>query len=222
MEKEGFIDSVIEQIIRPGVQQLMESRYFAELREGNLSMRRLQGFSVQHYLHNIALCKGFALCMVKNAHDPDLYQHFLYQFNEEQHHPNLAKRFGLCLSLREEDFRDAPPILECLAHTGAVIRGMLIGSPAENRTSALVNETMVCRYAEEFDVYLRKNYGLGDDACQFFVVHRVADQEHTRMAAEVVARYTNSPRQQEQVRETARNMVRLKLAKFEGIYRAYA
>jgi pyrroloquinoline quinone (PQQ) biosynthesis protein C len=99
---------------------------------------------------------------------------------------------------------------------------MFLGSPAETRTGALVNESMVCRYSEEFDTHLRRHYGLGDKECQFFTVHRVADQEHTKAAAEVVARYATSPEQQRAVREAGRNMVAFKVAKFDGIYRAYS
>ncbi len=222
MENHNFVDSVIREIVQPGVERLMETRYFSELREGKLSKRRLQGFAVQHYLHNVALCKGLVLCMAKNAANPDLYEHFREQFNEEQYHPNLAKKFGIALGLQESDFADATPIFECLAHTSVVIRGMFLGSPAETRTGALVNESMVCRYSEEFDTHLRRHYGLGDKECQFFTVHRIADQEHTKAAAEVVARYATSPEQQRAVREAARNMVRFKIAKFEGIYREYS
>ena len=42
------------------------------------------------------------------------------------------------------------------------------------------------------------------------------------MASEVIAKHAQSERQQELVRESARNMVRFKVAKFEGIYNAYA
>jgi pyrroloquinoline quinone (PQQ) biosynthesis protein C len=222
MQNHAFVDSVIREIVQPGVERLMETRYFSELREGKLSKRRLQGFAVQHYLHNVALCKGLVLCMAKNAANPDLYEHFREQFNEEQNHPDLAKKFGIAVGLNETDFADAAPIFECLAHTSVVIRGMFLGSPAETRTGALVNESMVCRYSEEFDTHLRRHYGLGDKECQFFTVHRVADQEHTKAAAEVVARYATSPEQQRAVREAARNMVRFKIAKFEGIYQAYS
>ena len=222
MADQAFVDSVIREIIQPGVKQLMESRYFSELREGKLSKRRLQGFALQHYLHNVALCKGLVLCMAKNAASPDLYEHFREQFNEEQYHPELAKKFGLALGLKDEDFDHAAAVFECLAHTSAVIRGMFLGSPAETRTGALVNESMVCRYSEEFDTHLRRHYGLGDRECQFFTVHKVADVEHTKAAAEVVARYADSLEQQKAVREAAANMVRFKLAKFEGIYREYS
>jgi pyrroloquinoline quinone (PQQ) biosynthesis protein C len=222
MATQAFVDSVINEIIQPGVSRLMESRYFTELRSAKLSMRRLQGWAVQHYLHNLALLKGFALCMVKTSHEPDLFKYFLYQLNEEQYHPDLAKKFGLAIGLQETDFEKATPIFECLAHTSKTIHGMLIGSAAENRASALVNETMVCRYSEEFNAELRKHYGLGDKALQFFTVHSVADQEHTQMAAAVIARHANNERQQELVRESARHMVRFKLQKFEGIYEAYA
>jgi pyrroloquinoline quinone (PQQ) biosynthesis protein C len=222
MNEATFVDSLVTEIIQPGLERLMQTQYFADLREGKLSSRRLQGFSIQHYLTNVALNKGFALCMVKYAHDPDLYKHFAYQYNEEQYHPDLVKRFGLALGLKEEDFQDATFIFECLSHTGAALRGMLTGSPAENRTWALVNESMVCRYSEEFATYLPKHYDLPDTALEFFRVHWVADQDHTERAAQVVRRFATTSQEQQRVRQIANHAVRFKVAKFDGIYREYA
>ena len=85
-----------------------------------------------------------------------------------------------------------------------------------------MNETMVCRYSEEHINALRKHYGLNDKAIQFFTVHAIADQEHTQMAADVIVKHATNERQQELVREAATHMVRFKIAKFEGIYNAYA
>ena len=222
MATQAFVDSVIKEIIQPGVDELVELPYFTELRAGTLSKKRLQGWALQHYLHNHALLKGFALCMVKNSHEPELFKYFLYQMNEEQYHPDLAKKFGLEVGLQEEDFQNATPIFECLAHTSKTIHGMLLGSAPENRASALVNETMVCRYSEEHIFALKKHYGLNDKQIQFFTVHAIADQEHTAMAAEVIAKHTNTEHQQQLVREAAAHMVRFKIAKFQGIYNAYA
>lgn len=221
MGDQSFVDSLIEEVVKPGVQQLMKTPYFSELREGKLSVPRLQGWALQHYLHNHAINRGFALTMVKNAHSPELFNYGLYQLSEEQHHPALAKRFGLALGLKEEDFDNATPIFECLAHTSSAIRGMFLGSPAENCATALANETMVGRYSEEFNTYLRRHYGFGDEACQFFAVHAVADVDHVKMASEVIARHADSPRQQDRVREAAEHAVHFKIGKFEGIYRAY-
>jgi len=222
MATESFVDSLIKEIIQPGVERLVALPYFTELRSGKLSKRRLQGWALQHYLHNHALLKGFALCMVKNSHDPDLFKYFLYQMNEEQYHPDLAKKFGFELGLTENDFQSATPIFECLAHTSKTIHGMLLGSASENRASALVNETMVCRYSEEHIAALKKHYCFNDKQIQFFTVHAVADQEHTAMAAEIIAKHANSDQQKKLVREAAAHMVRFKIAKFEGIYNAYA
>jgi pyrroloquinoline quinone (PQQ) biosynthesis protein C len=104
----------------------------------------------------------------------------------------------------------------------AVSRGMFVGTPAETRAGALVNETMVCRNSEEFDTALEKHYGLDSRARTFFIVHGKVDQEHTAMAADTIARNANTDRDKELLRAAARNMVRFKLAKFEGIYDAYA
>lgn len=222
MDQDSFVNSLINEIVKPGLQSLMQTQYFSELRQGTLAVRRLQGFALQHYITNIALNKGFALCMVKYAHDADLYKHFAYQYNEEQYHPDLAKKFGLALGLAEEDFQNATFIFECISHTGAALRGMLTGSPAENRTWALVNESMVCRYSEEFATYLPKNYKLPDDALEFFKVHWIADQDHTQRAVKVIRDFANSPQEQKRVREIAKHAVRFKVAKFDGIYREYA
>ena len=222
MANKTFVDSLVREIVAPGVAKLMQSPFFSELREGKLSMRRLQGWAIQHYIHNKALLKGFALCMVKNAHNPGLYDYFNYQFNEEQSHPDLAKRFGLAIGLHEEDFQNASQIFECFAHTSKTIRGMLLGSPAENRVSGLVDETMVQRYSEEFDAAMRRHYNLRDSALQFFLVHKVADEDHIKMASEIISRYTDSLAMEQLVRQTADYAVRFKLGKFDGIYRHYS
>ena len=222
MDGKAIVQSVIEEIIQPGVQRLMENRYFSELRAGKLSIKRLQGWAIQHYLHNKAILKAFALGMVKNAHDQELFNYFTYQFNEEQSHPDLAKQFGLALGLKEEDFSEATQIFECQIHSARTIYNTLLGVPPQNRASALTSESMVCRYSEEFNTYLRKSYGMDDDALKFFTVHMAADKEHTARSAELIARMIKTPREERLVRESAQYMVRIKLGKFEGIYQAYA
>lgn len=222
MDGKAIVQSVIQEIVQPGVQRLMESRYFSELREGKLSIKRLQGWAIQHYLHNQAILRAFALGMVKNAHDPEMFGYFTYQFNEEQSHPDLAKRFGLALGLKEEDFSEATQIFECQIHSARTIYNTIMGIPPQNRASALTSESMVCRYSEEFNTYLRKNYGMGDAALEFFSVHMAADKEHTAQSAELIARMTKTPREERLVRESAQYMVRIKLGKFDGLYQAYA
>ena len=222
MDGKAIVQSVIQEIVQPGVQRLMESRYFSELREGKLSIKRLQGWVIQHYLHNQAILRAFALGMVKNAHDPEMFGYFTYQFNEEQSHPDLAKRFGLALGLKEEDFSEATQIFECQIHSARTIYNTIMGIPSQNRASALTSESMVCRYSEEFNTYLRKNYRMGDAALEFFTVHMAADKEHTAQSAELIARMTKTPREERLVRESAQYMVRIKLGKFDGLYQAYA
>jgi pyrroloquinoline quinone (PQQ) biosynthesis protein C len=222
MDGEAVVQSVLTDIIEPGVQRLMDSPYFTELREGKLSLRRLQGWAIQHYLHNKAILKAFALGMVKNAHDQELFDYYTYQFNEEQSHPDLAKKFGLALGLKEKDFADATQIFECQIHSARTVYNTLLGGGPLSRASALTSESMVCRYSEEFNTYLRRNYGLSDDALTFFVVHMTADKEHTAQSAVRIARAVKSARDERVVRENAQYMVRIKLGKFEGLYREYA
>ena len=106
MGNEAFVESVLQEIIRPGVERLMSSRYFSELREGKLSRKRLKGFALQHYLSNHAINKGLAFCMVKNASNPPAYNQFVELFVEESSHPALMKRFGEALGLTDSDFEN--------------------------------------------------------------------------------------------------------------------
>jgi pyrroloquinoline quinone (PQQ) biosynthesis protein C len=217
-----FVESLMREIIHPGVDQLMNSRFFTELATGKLSRKRLRGFAVQHYLSNHVINKGLAFLMVRNANNQPMYDQFVELFTEEQSHPGLMKRFGLAIGLTEKDFDDGIMIFECVSHTAAIIRGMFVGAAAETRAGALVNETMVQRYSEEFDSALEKYYGLDSRARTFFTVHGKVDKEHTAMAADTIARFANTDREKEMVRVAAKNMVRFKLAKFDGIYDAYA
>jgi pyrroloquinoline-quinone synthase len=222
VDGKAIVQSVIDEIVKPGVERLMESRYFSELRSGKLSIKRLQGWSIQHYLHNKAILKAFALGMVKNAHDPELFGYFSYQFTEEQSHPDLAKRFGIALGLKEEDFAEATQIFECQIHSARTIYNTLLGVAPQNRASALTSESMVCRYSEEFLNSMRKHYGMDDHDLTFFTVHMIADKEHTAQSAELIARRIKTPRDERLVRESAQYMVRIKLGKFDGIFQSYA
>lgn len=217
-----FVASIMSEIVNPGVEKLMATRFFSELRAGKLAKKRLQGFAVQHYLSNHVINKGLAFLMVRNANNQAMYDQFVELFTEEQSHPGLMKRFGQAMGLSDQDFDDGIMIFECVAHTAAIIRGMFVGMAAETRAGALVNETMVQRYSEEFDSALEKHYGLDSRARMFFTVHGKVDKEHTAMAAETIARHANTDREKALVRVAAGNMVRFKLAKFDGIYDTYA
>src|ERR1044071_80419 len=221
MSSTDFVQSVVKEIIEPGVERLMDGLFFSELRTGRLSRRRLQGWALQQHYRNVELLKGFALLMVKYAADPDLFGYFSYQYNEEQNHPDLTKKFGYALGLKDEDFQQVIPLFECMLHTSVTIRSMLTGSLPENRASALVNETAICRHSEEFYNALRKHYGMSDGELEFFTVHTVADQDHPARAVEILSRHTKTPRDQQLVQQSARNTMQLKIGKFEGIYRGY-
>jgi pyrroloquinoline quinone (PQQ) biosynthesis protein C len=220
-EQPNVIQSVMTEVIEPGIQRLLEGRYFTELREGRLSRRRIQAWALQHYLYNITIAKGQVICMFKYAHDPELYGAFAKKFTEEQQHPNLVKRFGAAMGLKDEDFQKARPTFENLLHMSVVLRNRYLGSPIETRISGFTNETILTRYSDEFDTHLRKHYGLNDQGCQFFTMHKVADEEHTRDAANYVRRHC--PFGEEQVvYDVADWIVRLNIMKFDGLYHAYA
>ena len=217
-----FVDEITKEIIHPGVDRLMESRYFTALRAGQLTTRQLGGFAIQHYIHNMAVLKGFALVAVQRAADDRAFMGMARGLYEEFTHPAMCRKFGLALELTDDDFDHALPAYGCLVHTAATIHAFYLASPVEVMANALSNETMVQRYAVEFDEYLRKNYDVSEEGMEFFVVHKGADVEHTERAAKAIAELADSDEDRERVRHVCRNMARLKLGKFDSIYEEYA
>lgn len=142
-EQPTVIKSVMTEVSEPGIQRLLASNYFTELRSGKLSKRRIQAWALQHYLYNITIAKGQVICMFKYAHDPELYGAFAEKFTEEQHHPNLVKRIGAAMGLKDEDFQKARPTFENLLHMSVVLRNRYLGSPIETRISGFTNETIL-------------------------------------------------------------------------------
>ena len=217
-----FVDEITTEIIQPGVERLMESRYFEALRAGTLTGRQIGGFAIQHYIHNMAVLKGFALVAVQRAADDRAFMAMAGGLYEEFTHPAMCRKFGLALGLTDEDFDHALPVYGCLVHTAATVHAFYLASPVEVMANALSNETMVQRYAVEFDGYLRKHYDVSEEGMEFFVVHKGADVEHTERAAKAIAELASSDEDRERVRAVCRNMARLKLGKFDAIYDEYA
>ncbi len=224
VSNKSFVDQVIKEIVAPAADEMMENRYFTDLRAGTLTTRRLQGFSLQHTWFNRSLLKSGALRMIKASSDNDAFMGAVAGIVSEFTHPDMCKKFGLYMGLTEEDFKTELPIYEVLLHTSVIAAApLIVGNPAAGRTSGMANEFIVQRYATEFATYLEKApYDIPRDALQFFVVHGVVDVEHSREAAEDVVRLATTDRDLELVRWTAKNMVKLKLAKFEAIYDHYA
>lgn len=219
-----FVDALLNEIVRPAGDRLMESRYFRDLRAGTLTTRRLQGFSLQHTWHNRAILKGFALQAIKSSDDHDAFMGTLRGIEAELTHPDLCKKFGLAIGLTEEDFATELPILEVLAFTGvSVATPLIITSAAARRSGGMCSETLVQRYSAELAAYLpRAPYDIAADALEFFTVHAAVDIDHAEQAAQAVARLATTDRVKEEVRTFVAYKAKLKLAKWEGIYDAYA
>lgn len=222
-ENQGFVDSLLKDIILPGVDDLLDSRYFRDLRAGTLTTRRLQGFSIQHYIHNMGILKAFALGAAQHATSNRAFMAYAQGMNEELTHPDLCKRFGLSLGLTEADFENAMPCFGPLTHTAVCIHDIYLANEVQMRANALSNETMVQRYCTQFDEYLAKPpYNMDAKQRRFFTIHKGADMEHTERSAKAIAQMATSDDDRERVTAICRHMAKLKLQKFDSIYDEYA
>ena len=82
-----FVDSILNEIVRPAADKLMESRYFTDLRNGTLTIRRMQGFSLSHTWFNRALLKGSAIRMIKASDNDNAFMGAARGLEGEITHP---------------------------------------------------------------------------------------------------------------------------------------
>ncbi len=219
-----FVDELVAEVVQPAADALMETRYFRDLRAGTLTIRRLQGYSLQHTWFNRALLKSGAIRMIKAADNPRAFKDMIAGIVAEHDHPDLCQEFGMNIGLTERDFEEMVPVHEVLCHTSVIVASALINTcPAAGRASGLTNETMVQRYSTELFNYLQEApYNIPAEHLEFFRIHGIVDVDHAAEAAEAVVRLVRDDRDVEMVRHMAETQVRLKLGKFEGIYDAYA
>jgi pyrroloquinoline quinone (PQQ) biosynthesis protein C len=217
-----FVDEIFKEIVYPARDQLMDSPYFTDLRNGKLTTRRLQGFALEHHWFNWRLLKGGGLRML-NAGSIDALSGSIRGLVEEHTHPDMAKKFGLSLGLTEEDFENHIPTNAVLEHTSVIVASPItLGNPAAGRVSGMLNETLVQRYATEYAEYLpHAPYNCSDDAIEFFTVHAYVDVGHSEIAAQAVARLATTDRDKEVAWYWAKHQAKLKLAKFQSIYDEY-
>ncbi len=219
-----FVEQLVAEVVQPAADALMETRYFRDLRAGTLTVRRLQGYSLQHTWFNRALLKAGAIRMIKAADNPRAFKDMVAGIVAEHDHPDLCQEFGMNIGLTERDFEEMVPVHEVLCHTSVIVASALINTcPAAGRASGLTNETMVQRYSTELFNYLQEApYNIPAEHLEFFRIHGIVDVDHAAEAGEAVARLIRDDRDVEMVRHMAETQVRLKLGKFEGIYDAYA
>ncbi len=223
VDNQAFVRQLIDEVVQPASDRVMESRYFSDLRSGALTMRRLQGYALQHTWFNRALLKAGAVRMIRAA-DPAAFAAALEGVVAEHDHPDLCQQFGVNIGLSERDFADVVPVYDVLCHTSVIIASSLISaSPLAGRTSGLTNETIVQRYSTElFNCLQQAPYNIPAGDLEFFRIHGVVDIDHAADAAEAIAAGISSDRDRQLVWDAAETQARLKLAKFEGIYDAYA
>tara|TARA_A100001037_G_scaffold252282_1_gene236179 strand:+ start:2863 stop:3561 length:699 start_codon:yes stop_codon:yes gene_type:complete len=219
-----FVKQLVDEVIMPASDKLIGNQFFSDLRNGNLTMRRIQGYALQHTWFNRALLKGGAIRMIKASDNPRAFSDMLEGIVAEHSHPDMCQQFGMDIGLTTQDFLNVVPIHEVLCHTSVIVASSLINDcPAARRTSGLANETIVQRYSAEFYEYLQNPpYGINPEKLEFFRIHGIVDLDHAQRAGEIVASLIETRQDRERVWKAAETQVQLKLAKFEGIYNAYA
>ena len=226
VSNDQFVGELIDEIILPAAEQLMQSRYFTDLRAGTLTMRRLQGYSLQHTWFNRALLKSGAIRMIKASDNPQAFASMIEGIVAGSTTTRICASSSASTSAspRRTSKRWFPSSTCSATRASSLpLRSSTI-RPRREPHPASRTKRSCSGYSTELFNYLKEapvQHAGGEAGILPHPRHR----GHRAYGASAgrPSRPSSAPSATEGlVRDSAVMQLRLKLAKFEGIYDAYA
>ncbi|HEX2173694.1 MAG TPA: iron-containing redox enzyme family protein [Dehalococcoidia bacterium] len=189
---------------------LAEHPLIAALGRGDLTRDQIRDFA-SHWYHGIKNAPRFFSAIHSNCPDLRVRRMILENLIGEEtdqlagsdSHPALMLRFLQALGATEAEVEALPPIPEA-AEFGAWTLQTCQRQPYQIGIAAtgLAHEWYFPESYQLIVDSLRRNYGFDDHTIEFFIAHIEGDEEHRRVAFEIVARYSTTDEIQRQVIET--------------------
>ncbi len=223
MTAERFLDA-LEVEVRG--HQALHHPFLRRFAQGGLRRLQLWAFGLQHY-QLVRVFTAYLESLHKSVPDPAVRDWIHRVLEDEYAHPHsfdhshsaLYRKFLKFLGLTEEDWDRA----EALPETQAFIthhieltslRHYLVGLGAVGPGHEWAIPTMFTYLVEG----LRK-VGVEEKPLEYFTLHISQDIEHGRLLRLALARFAESPENQEQIREGARASLDARARFWDGLHR---
>jgi pyrroloquinoline-quinone synthase len=161
---------------------LLRHPFYEAWSAGDLTRTDLQEYAIEYYHHVVAF-PTYLSALHSRLPDGALRRAVLRNLYEEEidgaAHSDLWLDFAEGLGVNRETVRARAPLLEVQELIG--VFQALMQAPAKALAALYAYESQVPRIAEEKVRTLRKCYQVDARACQYFVLHQLLDQHHSRV-----------------------------------------
>lgn len=213
------IDAIVEQ------HHLLKHRFYQLWNEGKLSLTSLQEYAGEYY-HQVHNFPTYVSATHAACNDLEIRQMLLENLIEEErgsaHHPELWLRFAEGLgvdrtSVRDRNYhektRESVRVLKTLARSEEPARGLAALYAYESQ----IPEVSTTKIAG-----LKQYYGIDSEAAlSFFKVHEKADEIHSQMTREALAKLCQSDEQKQQAIAATQEAVAAFNLLLDGVYETY-
>ena len=191
--------------------------------------RRLQlwAFGLQHY-QLVRVFTAYLEALHKSVPDPEVRDWIHRVLEDEYSHPHsfershsaLYRKFLRSLGLTEEDWDRAEALPETQAFIThhielTALRHYLVGLGAVGPGHEWAIPTMFTYLVEGL-----QKVGVEEKPLEYFTLHIAQDVEHSRLLRMAMARYAETPENQERIIEGARASLEARARFWDGLHRA--
>lgn len=213
------IDRLIED------RSLLKHPFYQKWQAGELTLDALRGYACQYYHHVVAF-PTYVSGTHANCDDLEDRQELLENLVEEEqgpnNHPELWLRFGEALGLSRDEMIESTPLPETTSLI-TTYRRLTKDSPFIGGIAALyAYESQVPQVAGTKMAGLKEFYGIDTpDGLRFFVVHHSLDVEHSKVTRNLVAKYGDSPKAEEEAVGAVDEATAALNTFLDGVHREY-
>ncbi|MBD2579746.1 CADD family putative folate metabolism protein [Oscillatoria sp. FACHB-1406] len=213
------IDEIVAQ------HHLLQHPFYQSWTEGTLSLTSLQEYACEYY-HQVRNFPTYVSATHAACDDLEIRQMLLENLMEEErgnaNHPELWLRFAEGLGVARdrvldrdyhEKTRESVRVLKTLARSEEPARGLAALYAYESQIPE-VSTTKIAGLKEYYDVD-------SDRALSFFSVHEKADEIHSQMTREALAKLCQTEAQQQQALEATKEAVVALNLLLDGVYESY-
>ncbi|MEM9511328.1 MAG: CADD family putative folate metabolism protein [Cyanobacteria bacterium P01_E01_bin.48] len=204
---------------------LLTHPFYQAWTAGKLTQEQLRHYAVQ-YFHNVRAFPTYVSAVHFNTPDLALRQELLENLIEEErgdrNHPYLWKQFALSLGATEAELDNVNPLPQThnLVDT---FRHLCVTSPYYAGLAALyAYESQIPAVANVKVEGLKEFYGLTDPrSYEFFTVHAGADEIHSEVEMQAIAKHADTPEAEAEVLAAADAAATALWQFLDGIYETY-
>lgn len=204
---------------------LLEHPFYQRWTEGKLSLTSLQEYACEYY-HQVRNFPTYVSATHSACNDLEIRQMLLENLMEEErgntNHPELWLRFAEGLGVErdrvlERDYhektRESVRALKTLARSE---------EPACGLAALYAYESQIPEVSTTKIAGLKDYYGVESDrALSFFTVHEKADEIHSQMTREALAKLCQTDEQQQQALAATKEAVSALNLLLDGVYETY-